>query len=175
MNVKFDCELGFTVSHSGGYPGYGSHVLLLPDLRSGIFAFANRTYASPAIAVWEVAAALYQDGQLGTAAAVAVSDDLRKAYSVAGEIYASQDAEVGGDYLALNFFLDRGADTWAQVLAKLSAEVGECDMSAPLTASSARAGKFTWVCEHGRLQGRLLLAPTQPVQIQYLQLEAITL
>jgi hypothetical protein len=25
-----DCELGLTLSHGGGYPGYGSHMLLLP-------------------------------------------------------------------------------------------------------------------------------------------------
>lgn len=175
MNVKFDCDLGFTVSHSGGYPGYGSHVLLLPDLQSGIFAFANRTYASPAIAVWEVAAALYNDGQLDSAADVAISDELRNAYSVAGQIYTSLDATVGGEHLAVNFFLDRGADTWAKDLAKLSAEVGECDMSAPLTASSALEGEFTWVCTHGRLKGSLLLAPTEPVRIQYLSLKAITL
>jgi hypothetical protein len=30
----------------GGYPGYGSHILLLPD-GVGIFAFANRTYSGP--------------------------------------------------------------------------------------------------------------------------------
>ena len=38
-----DCELGLTLSHGGGYPGYGSHVLLLPDYGVGIFALANRT------------------------------------------------------------------------------------------------------------------------------------
>ena len=42
-----DCELGLTLSHGGGYPGYGSHVLLLPDYGVGIFALANRTYAGP--------------------------------------------------------------------------------------------------------------------------------
>ena len=29
--VAVDCDLGLTLSHGGGYPGYGSHVLLLPD------------------------------------------------------------------------------------------------------------------------------------------------
>ena len=47
-----DCELGLTLSHGGGYPGYGSHVLLLPDYGIGIFALANRTYAgAPAAGV----------------------------------------------------------------------------------------------------------------------------
>ena len=35
MNVAADCDLGLTLSHGGGYPGYGSHVLLLAGLRRG--------------------------------------------------------------------------------------------------------------------------------------------
>ena len=53
-----DCDLGLTLSHGGGYPGYGSHVLLLPDYGIGIFAFANRTYAGPRPPVWDAAIAL---------------------------------------------------------------------------------------------------------------------
>jgi CubicO group peptidase (beta-lactamase class C family) len=43
FSAASDCELGLTLSHGGGYPGYGSHVLLLPEYGFGIFAFANRT------------------------------------------------------------------------------------------------------------------------------------
>jgi hypothetical protein len=43
MIVSPDCELGLTLSHGGGYPGYGSHVLL-PDYGVGVFAFTNRSY-----------------------------------------------------------------------------------------------------------------------------------
>ena len=59
-----DCELGLTLSHGGGYPGYGSHVLLLPDYGVGIFAFANRTYAGPRPPVWDAAVALLRAGLL---------------------------------------------------------------------------------------------------------------
>ena len=45
MLAVVDCELGTYLTHSGGYPGYGSNVLLLPEYGVGIFAFANRTYA----------------------------------------------------------------------------------------------------------------------------------
>ena len=38
MGVAVDCELGLTLSHGGGYPGYGSFVLLLPEFGVGIFA-----------------------------------------------------------------------------------------------------------------------------------------
>ena len=59
-----DCELGLTLSHGGGYPGYGSHVLLLPDYGVGIFALANRTYAGPRAPVWDAAVTLLRAGLL---------------------------------------------------------------------------------------------------------------
>src|SRR5689334_13180446 len=37
-----DCDLGRIVTHSGGYPGYGSRVMLLPDKGVGLFSFTNR-------------------------------------------------------------------------------------------------------------------------------------
>ena len=42
-----DCELGLTLSHGGGYPGYGSHVLLLPDYGVGIFALRQSHLRGP--------------------------------------------------------------------------------------------------------------------------------
>ena len=68
-----DCELGLTLSHGGGYPGYGSHVLLLPDYGVGIFALANRTYAGPRPPVWDAAVTLLAGRTLEAAIVDAVS------------------------------------------------------------------------------------------------------
>jgi CubicO group peptidase (beta-lactamase class C family) len=174
MHVKMDCDLGFTLSHSGGYPGFGSHVLLLPDRGIGIFAFANRTYASPAVAVWEAALALERAGLLGSERAIPVSPELANAYRAAGAIYAAGDVTVERDLLAMNFFLDRSADIRAREIAALKARVGNCDTTSPPTATGALSGEFIWRCEHGRVQGRLLLAPTRPPAIQALTLAAIS-
>ena len=43
------CDLGLTLSHGGGYPGYGSIVMLLPDKGVGVFSFSNRTYGAPVL------------------------------------------------------------------------------------------------------------------------------
>ena len=40
-----DATLGRRLHHPGGLPGYGSHMLFLPERGIGVFAFANRTYA----------------------------------------------------------------------------------------------------------------------------------
>jgi serine-type D-Ala-D-Ala carboxypeptidase/endopeptidase len=174
MVVAVDCDLGLTLSHGGGYPGYGSHVLLLPDRGVGLFAFSNRTYAGIAAPLWKAAVALDKAGLLGSEREFPVSQHLVDAYRTAGAIYAAGDVTVVQDQLAMNFLLDRGADSWARELTKLKAAVGECDTSsAAIEPSGALSGEFTWRCAHGRLQGWLLLAPTQPPRIQDLVLEKI--
>src|ERR1700686_3689095 len=99
--------LGLTLSHSGGYPGYGSHVLLLPDHGVGIFAFANRTYAAPSGAVWDAAVALSKAGFLKDRSAP-VGEELPSAYRTVGAIYEQGDVAAGREQLAMNFFMDRG-------------------------------------------------------------------
>ena len=174
MNAAMDCDLGFTLSHSGGYPGYGSHVLLLPDRGIGIFAFANRTYAGPSAAVWDAAIALDKAGQLGTERALPVSADLASAYRTVGMMFAAGSVAGSSEQLAMNFLLDRDAEGWARELQQLKSSVGDCDTNSPVEPTGALSGDFTWACAHGRLGGSLLLAPTQPARIQSWELQRIT-
>ena len=174
LGITMDCDLGLTLSHGGGYPGYGSHVLLLPNRNVGIFAFANRTYAGPSPPVWDAAIALDKAGLLGRDRVVPVGADLASAYRTAGEIYKAGDVMAGRDRLAMNFLLDRDADGWARDLARLKAQVGDCQTSDPLTASGELTGDFSWRCTHGRVKGSLELAPTRPPRIQQLELKPIS-
>jgi D-alanyl-D-alanine-carboxypeptidase/D-alanyl-D-alanine-endopeptidase len=167
--VAADCDLGFTLSHSGGYPGYGSHVLLLPDYGVGLFAFANRTYAGPSAPVWDAAVALQKAGFFKDRAAP-IGDELAASYRTVGAAYKQGDAAPGANVFTMNFFLDRDAAGWRRDLAELKKNVGDCDTSAPLTATSALSGEFTWDCAHGRVAGRVLLAPTRPAGLQALEL-----
>jgi hypothetical protein len=166
------CELGQVMFHGGGYPGYGSFLLLLPDHNTGIFAFANRTYAGPTPPVFGAAETLHKAGLL-KGRALPVTPALATAYRSAATMYrAGQiNAERGG--LAMNFLLDRSAENWAREFARLKLAVGDCRTDAPLTATGALAGKFAWTCDKGSLQGELLLAPTNPPTIQALRLNAV--
>jgi CubicO group peptidase (beta-lactamase class C family) len=173
FHVALDCDLGLTLSHSGGYPGFGSHVLLLPDRGIGIFAFANRTYSAPVDPVWDTAMELLRQGRLPAVHARATSPALANAYQTAGTIYATGQVDSSRQGLAMNFLLDRAADGWARDLAALRARAGTCDTQAPVTATGALAGGFVWSCEHGHIRGSLLLSPTVPPRIQRLQLEVM--
>jgi CubicO group peptidase (beta-lactamase class C family) len=171
MIAAQDCELGLTLSHGGGYPGYGSHVLLLPDHGVGVFAFANRTYAGPMAPVWDAAVALQRAGLL-KGRPQPLSDALAAAYRAAGAVYAAGDVKAAGDALAMNFLLDRSAEGWAAELAKLKRQVGTCDTTAPVSPTGQLSGDFLWRCAHGRVKGSLLLAPTKAPQLQSLKLAA---
>ena len=168
--VSVGCDFGVTMSHGGGYPGYGSHVLLIPAKGLGVFAFANRTYAGPSGAVWDAAAALSEEDFFKDRP-LPVSEDLARAYRAVGAIYkaGSLDANVG--QLAMNFLMDRDAAGWARDLAALKKSVGDCDTAAAISATGSLAGEFKWRCTHGRVNGSVLLAPTTPSTIQQIKLE----
>jgi CubicO group peptidase (beta-lactamase class C family) len=46
LGIRVDERLGVSVGHSGGLPGYGSHMRWLPDHGVGVIALANVTYGA---------------------------------------------------------------------------------------------------------------------------------
>lgn len=172
FHVGQDRDLGRVMFHSGGYPGYGSHLLLLPEAGVGIFAFANRTYSGPTGPVWDAALALRKHGALAVKPP-AVTPELAAAYETAGRVYESGDIREAADAVAMNFFLDRSVEVWNAELARLKRETGACDTKSAITPTGALTGQFEWRGATGRLRGSLLLAPTQPPKIQALRLELV--
>ena len=163
-----DCELGLTLSHGGGYPGYGSHMLLLPDHGIGIFVFTNRTYTGASGTAWDAAAALHKAGLL-VGRKPAVSQSLAAAYAAAGSMYRAGDVAAAGNLLAMNFLMDRSAANWRAEFARLNGHVGDCRTNSPVQPTGALSGTFQWQCARGKLDGQLLLAPTNPAGIQALR------
>jgi serine-type D-Ala-D-Ala carboxypeptidase/endopeptidase len=166
-----DCILGNVLFHGGGFPGYGSHMLVVPDAGFGVFALSNRTYAGPSAPVWDAATAFIQSGVMKPRE-LTVSPLLTDGYAATKLIW--QDGSVAGQKtrLAMNFLLDRSAANWTKTLADLKAKSGSCDTSAPITPTGALSGRFSWNCTNGKVNGNLLLAPTKDTQIQSLGFEA---
>lgn len=169
LRLAVDCEVGLTLAHGGGYPGYGSYVLLFPEQGIGVFAFANRTYAGPTAAVWDAAMELYKGGWF-TGRMLGVSAVLAQAYRTAGAMWSAGALDPGRTMLAMNFLMDRSAENWQREFARLKTESGACETESPLTPTGAMSGVFTWTCERANVAGSLLLAPTTPPTIQALRL-----
>jgi hypothetical protein len=160
-----DPELGNTLSHGGGYPGYGSHMMLMTDHGIGIFVFSNRTYNGGSGAAWDAAVALHKAGAL-KGRTLPVSASLAAAYRAAAAMYRAGSVEPARKLLAMNFLMDRSADNWRREFAKVRGDLGACRTDSPVTATGALAGTFRWQCDKGVLEGNLLLAPTDPPGIQ---------
>ncbi len=163
--VAQDCDLGLTMAHGGGYPGYGSHIMLMPEYGVGVFAMANRTYAGPSAPAWDSAVAMHKAGLLKKRE-VPVSAAVAKAHEAAQKAYSVGSLAPIEDTLAMNFVMDRSADNWEKELAGLKTQVGECAKVDSLKADSAMSGTYRWSCERGEIDGQLLLAPTNPPTIQ---------
>jgi len=165
LRVSQDCTAGLTLAHGGGYPGYGSYMLLLPEHDLGIFVFANRTYAGPSGLAWDIAMKLEQAGWLrgrvhpGSAA-------LTQMYAALRSMFAAGSVEGSRDALAMNFLMDRGAAIRAAEFARLKAQAGTCNTDTAVVPTGALAGLFEWTCERGTIAGNLLLAPTTRPTIQ---------
>lgn len=163
-----DCALGQVLFHGGGYPGYGSHMLLMPDAGVGVFAMTNRTYTGASGMVWDATTRLSESGQI-VARQLAVSPALERGYDNVRRIWTAGTIEkLGTGALAVNFTMDRDAVHWARHLTELRAKTGECDTAAPPVATGRLSGRFNWTCAQGTLSGTVLLAPDHTPSIQSL-------
>lgn len=166
-----DCDLGRVVTHGGGYPGYGSIVMLLPERGIGLFAFANHTYAGPSVPLFRAALALNAAGAIDERS-LPVSAGLAAAYDAARAVWRTGDIKAAP--LAGNMLLDQGAGDWTARLAGLKADAGVCAANEAIEPISAMEGHFAWTCEHGRITGRVQQAPTPALSIQALEFDAAT-
>ncbi len=170
--VAQDCDLGLTMAHGGGYPGYGSHIMLMPEYGVGVFAMANRTYAGPSAPAWDSAVAMHKAGLLKKRD-VPVSAEVAAMHEAARKSYAAGNIGPLDGKLAMNFLMDRSAENWAKELAKLKAQVGECGGVESLNADTAMSGTYRWTCERGQIDGQVLLAPTTRATIQAWRLRVV--
>jgi len=165
-NVVDDCDLGTVVTHSGGYPGYGSNVLLLPDKGVGLFVFTSKTYGGGGLPNFRAALALAKAGAL-TSPPMPGNAGLSSAYNAARAVWRSGD--IAAAPLANNIMMDHDAAGWRKIVDDVKAEVGPCPATEPVTPTSAMEGTFRWTCAHGLVTGRVQRAPTPTITLQALE------
>jgi serine-type D-Ala-D-Ala carboxypeptidase/endopeptidase len=163
--VSDDCQLGRVVAHSGGYPGYGSYVALLPDKGIGMFAFSNRTYGPVTVPVTKALLELQRSLKLEPRP-VPVSAGLAQVYEAAKAVWRQGRIEAAP--LGNNVLLDRDSAAWARLIADAKAVAGHCSTEASIRPISVMEGTFTWTCAKGRIEGRVQRTPLKRIEIQAL-------
>ena len=162
-----DPVLGRRLHHAGGLPGYGSHVLMMPDSGVGIFAFGNRTYAPMSrltLRLAEIIHPLLPKPQLA-----APSPYLARAVEAVVAAYEAGRIEVAERAFAVNFLPDMPARLRNVELAGLKQRLGAGRLEG-IEPIHALAGRFVLACERGRLRGTIYLSPDPEPSIQKLTL-----
>jgi D-alanyl-D-alanine-carboxypeptidase/D-alanyl-D-alanine-endopeptidase len=164
-----DPRHGRRLHHSGGLPGYGSHVLMLPDRGWGVFAFGNRTYAQMSRLTVRLVDMMHDADPKRPIAAPSAA--LKRALEAFVEAYAEGRIEKAGACFAVNFLLDMPARLRDKELAALKLRLGEGHLET-IEPIHALAGRFTLACARGVLRGTLTLSPDAAPGIQKLVLAA---
>jgi D-alanyl-D-alanine-carboxypeptidase/D-alanyl-D-alanine-endopeptidase len=164
-----DPRHGRRLHHSGGLPGYGSHVLMLPDRGWGVFAFGNRTYAQMSRLTVRLADMLHDADPKRPA--VPPSAALTRAVEAIVAAYSEGRIEAAGPRFAVNFLLDMPARLRNAELAALKQSLGAGRLET-IEPVHALAGRFTLACAQGRLRGTITLSPDAESGIQKLVLVA---
>ena len=167
-----DCTLGLTLSHGGGFPGYGSFMAIAPERRAAVFVLTNRTYSGPSEPVWRSLLAIDGQGMIPPEKRI-VAPILETMQSAVRAAYQAGSIEPLRGKLAMNFLMDRDSKVWAAELARIKQQIGTCSSAEPLFATGALSTSYRWNCEKGHINGQILLAPTNPPTIQAWRLTPI--
>lgn len=170
LRVVGDCDLGRVLTHSGGYPGYGSHMVLLPEAGVGSFVFNNATYTSLGLSNYKALLRLRRAGAIPDRP-LPLSKGLSEAYALARSAWDRGSLE--GVPLANNVAPDRDLARRAREIAELKRKVGTCAAVANYKAISAMEGEFEWACTNGKVAGRVQRAPTAQLELQVIEFRLV--
>lgn len=168
--VEHHSDHGHVVHHSGGYPGYGSHMRWHPETGLGVVALANGTYAGPSDAARDALRVL-----VAAERTVAVSEVVTPALVEAVTGTLTADDPCAGDLCTSNVAQDVPPDVRRRTLREALDRVGE--PTGPATTPHTQGlGTARWSVptERGRLDVIVKVAPTLPQPaVQSLEVTAV--
>ncbi|MCU1387938.1 MAG: hypothetical protein JWL72_1276 [Ilumatobacteraceae bacterium] len=166
-----DTRWGQIVGHSGGYPGYGSHMRWHVASGVGVIALGNGRYmpaSEPASAALEVVLASL-DAPSRRLTRWARTRELQR---VVHQLVIEWDDTVADTIFASNVDADLGRDARRAAVGEVSAKLGAIASVDGAKAVSANAAEIDWwiVGEHGRAKVELLLTPQAVPLVQEMEI-----
>ena len=167
LGVSRTCEFDQIVAHSGGLPGFGSHMRWLPQYGVGIFAMANLTYQSTAPAVAEAFEVLRKTSALRPRE-LPPAEILRSTSQAITSLWRRWDNRAANDLAADSLFQDQPAEDRRAEIERIKGQVGACSQSGEVRPENWLRGAFRLSCEQGFVDVTFTLAPTVPPKVQHL-------
>jgi CubicO group peptidase (beta-lactamase class C family) len=171
LDVIDDLRAGRIVGHSGGYPGFGSHMRWQPASGLGVVVLANHRYAPATLLGRDLMRTL-----LGARPAVAAPRRIAPAPATVGaravveSLLGAWDDTVAAEAFAMNVDLDEPWDRRRAEVERLRTVHGPLEADPDSPATSLSSFDLTWWMrgERGRVRIELLLSPEPDPRIQKL-------
>ncbi|UDY24826.1 serine hydrolase domain-containing protein [Nocardioides sp. Kera G14] len=174
--AEHHADHGHVAQHSGGYPGYGSHMRWHPETGLGVIALANGTYAAPVAAATEALRALVLAADRPRALPVPTTQQLveevtRRVAATIADHAPFNDHTV----FTANVAMDVPEEERQVQLAKLREEVGLMRLAVEeLTPRADGLGHIAWSipAANGRYELEIKIAPTLEPRVQQVVVKA---
>jgi len=167
--VTLDHRLGTIVGHSGGLPGFGSHMRWLPDRGIGVVALGNVTYAPMGAACLEALERLADADALPRARALTPSPALADAAARVRGLLDAWEDDAAAALFADNVLLDEDAAHRGNAIDDLRRRVGSFGQDGALEAETPLRGAFG--VADGRVRVEVGLDAQVPPRVQWFELE----
>ena len=178
--IEHHPRFGVIVSHSGGYPGFSSHMRWNPRTGLGVLAFENATYSGAWVPTQAALDALLDAAATATAFEVYPPVAVRElSAGVVRLLVEGWDSSTADAIFLENVAMDRPYSERAKEFAALREKAGMPVLSAmkilPADESGADGGfgrfRLHMPCTHENITLLAQCGPTIPMKIQSLELE----
>jgi hypothetical protein len=171
--VRTDLELGKVVAHSGGYPGFGSHMRWHPASGVGLVVLGNRTYFPAAVIGEQMLRALVR-GRVAPVRRLEQAPPMETARKAIERLLASWDDDLATATFSMNVDLDEPIDLRRAAIDRLRETHGSLRRSDEPPTSDSPFHLAWWLeGERGRVHVEITMDPQPIPKVQYLELTSV--
>ena len=173
--VRSDLEIGKVVAHSGGYPGFGSHMRWHPASGVGVVVLGNRTYF-PARTVGEQMLRSLVRAEAAPVRRHGPAPALEAAREAVERLLASWDEELAGATFSVNVDMDEPMEHRRATMERLRATHGSLRRSDEPVTSDTPFHAVWWLegePGRGRVKLEITLDPQPVPKVQWLELTSV--
>ncbi len=172
--VATDERFGDIVSHSGGYPGYGSHMVWHPTTGLGVIGLANGRYASPGRTAARNALLALLEAVDAPARRIRLTPAAKAAQIGVDALLDSWNDRIADELFASNVDFDLPRDHRKKDIADAISKVGGLAGPAQeVTATTPSSMEWVRPGARGRLKIDIQLMPLAKQHVQTLGVEAV--
>ncbi len=171
--VVQDLELGTVVAHSGGYPGFGSHMRWHPASGVGVVVFGNRTYFPAGKIAEQLLHALVR-ADVAPILRVGPAPALEAAREAVERLIGAWDDDLAASTFSMNVELDEPFEHRRAAIDKLHETHGALRRSDEPASGDSPLHLLWWLeGERGRVKAEITLDPQPTPKVQWLELISV--